>query len=411
MLPCGDAPARRRFVSGTLNRLGHWSYGAPLGALALLLSVGVPCYADDPKAAEHEAAERSFARGKELYEQGSFAQAIESFQAAYDNAPHPSALFNIARCHENLGDAAAALEYYRRALASPEIDAALRDNAKRRVADIERRPVRVLVSSSPDGASLTVNGRSEPEPKSTPLVLRLTPGQHLLALRRDGFALTAKRIQVEPGKEQTVRVELERPEEPSCPPPPPCPPDTPCPDLQLTDFRDKHLHVSLQGAFMLAAGWGVVSGPAAELKASFGQLMVGTALEYLPVGEDAASTVQWFTDSSAKLVTVHLDGGWVFPFQNFYLFASGLIGFYWDSIAATESVEAGRSRSVNETSGFSWGLAGGIQTMIVRWLSMGATLRLGVMHGNRVDPEQPERLLDDHHFPYGSLTTGIAFHL
>jgi tetratricopeptide (TPR) repeat protein len=67
--------------------------------------------ADEKKARAHfKKAERAFNLGK-------FAEALVSYQAAFEAKPLPAFVFNIAQCHRNLDDPERALFFYRRYLA------------------------------------------------------------------------------------------------------------------------------------------------------------------------------------------------------------------------------------------------------------------------------------------------------
>ena len=59
-----------------------------------------------------ETARRHFDRGARLYKQARYREAIAAFEAAYKARPHGVILFNIAQCHEKLGDLAAAWKSY-----------------------------------------------------------------------------------------------------------------------------------------------------------------------------------------------------------------------------------------------------------------------------------------------------------
>jgi tetratricopeptide (TPR) repeat protein len=51
--------------------------------------------------------------GSELYAAGNYAAALDAFQRAYALIAEPNLLFNIAGCHERLGQRSQAIEYYR----------------------------------------------------------------------------------------------------------------------------------------------------------------------------------------------------------------------------------------------------------------------------------------------------------
>ena len=68
-----------------------------------------------PRPAASISAAEHFRQGTDLYNGGQYREALGHFQAAHRLAPHPSNLFNMARCHENLTELADALARYREA--------------------------------------------------------------------------------------------------------------------------------------------------------------------------------------------------------------------------------------------------------------------------------------------------------
>jgi tetratricopeptide (TPR) repeat protein len=65
-------------------------------------------------------ARAKFTEGNAAYAQGDFRQALTAFEAAYQLAPLPGFLFNVAQCHRQLGNYARAASSYRRFLALSE---------------------------------------------------------------------------------------------------------------------------------------------------------------------------------------------------------------------------------------------------------------------------------------------------
>jgi tetratricopeptide (TPR) repeat protein len=121
-----------------------------LGALATLGHPRVACAADGPLSRETESS--NDARVAELNESGAkhyakrnYRLAIESFIEAYAIDHDPNLLFNIARCYEELGETAAAIEKYSAFLAAPGADAEGRLRAE--------ASLRALKQLESDGAS------------------------------------------------------------------------------------------------------------------------------------------------------------------------------------------------------------------------------------------------------------------
>jgi tetratricopeptide (TPR) repeat protein len=97
--------------------------------VAFLSSVGGTALAADAK--------ELFQQGKEHYSQGQYEKAIASFEAAGKIRPSPILDYNIARCHENLGNTQKAIEYYERYL-DKKPDADNSAQVRERVATLKR---------------------------------------------------------------------------------------------------------------------------------------------------------------------------------------------------------------------------------------------------------------------------------
>jgi tetratricopeptide (TPR) repeat protein len=84
-----------------------------LAVCLLLLAFVRAAHAEDPP---ERAAKRYYERGQKLYNLQKFEEALEQYQKAFDAAPLPGFLFNIAQCQRNLGDYDAAIFSYKRFL-------------------------------------------------------------------------------------------------------------------------------------------------------------------------------------------------------------------------------------------------------------------------------------------------------
>lgn len=379
-----------------------------LFAVGLLLALADAAAAQADPAKTEEAAD-SFSRGQELYQQGKYDEAIKAFRRADELAPHPSAAFNIARCYENLGDPASALRYYRQALQGTD-DAATASDIRQRIERLHSLPVKVFVNSRPGGAQITVGGRAAPEPGRTPLVLRLKPGEYALLAEKQGYALAARRVVLQVGQQQPVEIELAPRPRADCPPPRPCPPPE-CPDL--VDAEALHLHVGLLGAIGLALGRPPLAAPGVRGYASYRRLLFGAHALFFPAGEESLAAIdvngQLYDAAKFSWVLVQFEGGWVIPWRSAALSLSGGLGVSLDRVVfrgAQTTVDL-----VREETAFAWSLGAALDGMITRWLSVGAGLRVGVIHGDRVAKDNPAGKDDQHHFPYGAFWGTLAVHL
>jgi hypothetical protein len=350
-------------------------------------------------------AARHFAKGQALFSQGQYAAAIKEFSEAHRIAPHPSALFNIARCHENRGDVAQALNTYERAL-NETTEVTTREDITRRIANLRALPVKVFVSSEPSGATVTVDGTARPEAQVTPLVLQLRPGEHVLLVHKAGYQLLAQRVEVQVGKEIPVQARL-TPMPAACPPPPPpCPPVKPCPDLRLTDSQNLHIHLSVIGAFAFTTKRLPSGGPGFHAYFSFSRWLVGGHVELFPMGEMAPQSS--YSKITPRWITTQLEGGRIWAFRSFYVYASGGVGASADRLTY---VEAGTNKErVSEKFAFVWTLGGGIEAMVTRWISIGVGARVGMGIGQRAQREDLDQT-DTDPFPVGMLWGDVSFHL
>ena len=83
-------------------------------AAAFLLSLtATPAHAQKTATAV-EMAKVHYQAGSSFYEKGMFAAALKQFQSAYDAAPTPALLYNMAMCQEKLGELSQALELLRK---------------------------------------------------------------------------------------------------------------------------------------------------------------------------------------------------------------------------------------------------------------------------------------------------------
>lgn len=384
----------------------------------LLLALGQaaaapPAPRREARGAAKEEAARAFERGQKLYFEGRYGEAAAAFTEAQRLAPHPSALFNIGRCHENLGNVGQAIENYETALRLTTSETEQQD-LRKRIARLRAVPVKVFISSQPSGARVTIDGRREAEPQPTPLVVKLKPGEHVLMLRRPGYQLATRRVEVEVEKEQPVEVALE-PLPPPCPPPrPPCPPPPVCPDCRLAEFDRLHIHLAVQGTFALTRGRPLAGGPGVQALASYRRWIFGGHFLYLPFEEETLPvkvTVEGrvLDRVQPRLLFGQVEAGRVFPFPSFYTYATLGIG-----LSADRLVFAGpeaKGDLVRERAAFTWSLGGGIEAMATAWLSFGVTARFGISHGSRYSRDEPTRVEESAVWPYGTIAGIVSFHL
>ncbi len=181
-----------------------------LVALALMASaLTLPALAQPSDDAVAEAREH-FERGVELFNEGRNDAALAEFDRAYEIAPAPPVLYNIARVHEALGDAVKAADAYAKYLEDAG-DSLSRRRRHEVTAALERQRARiayVTVTSNVEGATVSVDGV---DVATTPLEvpLRLAAGQHTVGVRAAGYDSARRAVQVAGGDRITLDLEID----------------------------------------------------------------------------------------------------------------------------------------------------------------------------------------------------------
>lgn len=178
---------------------------------ALLLTSPAWAAPHKPKPAktpEQKEADRHFKSGVALFGEQKFGEALAEFERAYEIAPAPIVLYNIAACHRELSHYAEAVKYYRRFLDEGQ-DKAPADRivaAKAELDGILQRIARVTVNA-PDGAEVLVDGKSiGTMPLDMPLIV--APGEHKVVVHLDGKKDGDKNLRVASGDEVEVKIKL-----------------------------------------------------------------------------------------------------------------------------------------------------------------------------------------------------------
>jgi len=162
---------------------------------------------NEPPPAQKEA-DRFFKSGVALYKEAKYSEALAEFQRAYEIAPHPLVLYNIAGCHRELSQYSEAVKAYTQFLAEGkgQVPAARLTAAQTELDGILARIARVTVTVTPDEATLLVDGT--PIGKLVEMPLILSPGEHLLVAQAPGRKDTERRVRVASGDELTVDLNL-----------------------------------------------------------------------------------------------------------------------------------------------------------------------------------------------------------
>jgi hypothetical protein len=171
---------------------------------------------DEPSNPEQAAADRHFKSGVTLYKEAKFAEALAEFERAYETAPHPLVLYNIAGCHRELSNYAESVKYSRRFLEEGKgmVSKARLTAAQNELDAVLARIARVSVTVAVEGAELIVDGVSLGTfPLDMPLIL--PPGEHRIVARAEGFRDAERSMRLASGDELEVALTLAvRPPEP-----------------------------------------------------------------------------------------------------------------------------------------------------------------------------------------------------
>jgi hypothetical protein len=194
--------------------------GALLGAALLAATSCVPRAGDaavdtphgaptrNPAHASVDAARELDQEGVRSYRAGRYTDAIAYFRAAYQLGGPSSELWNIVRCREGMDDlegAAAAIDDYldvQNVLSQDRVDAAREAQALR------ARPSPLTVTTTPAGASVTIDGK--PAPGVTPVSADLRAGSHTIAVQRSGYLPLTQAVEARFGRAVIVTLDLER---------------------------------------------------------------------------------------------------------------------------------------------------------------------------------------------------------
>lgn len=189
-------------------------------AAALLLAVApaavaagsAPATRRPPAASVDDAtrqAKAHFARGAALYKQARYREAIAEFEAAYRLRPHGDLFYNLAQCHERLGDLPAALRAYHDYLRAVP-DAEDRATVRQAMANLESRleatgVQQLLVYTEPPGADVHVDGQLRGR---TPFSVVLPHGAHVVSVVKPGFAPVHRDAVLAPGVSLEIDLRL-----------------------------------------------------------------------------------------------------------------------------------------------------------------------------------------------------------
>jgi hypothetical protein len=181
----------------------------PILALALVCATAAVSVPRAARAADTAEANRHFQLGVELYDEGKFEEALIEFERAYEIAPHPLVLYNLAGTHRELSHYGAAIEYYERFLKEGEgaVGADLLARGKQELAALRARVGTIEVTVDREGAEISVDGRKVGDaPLARPLVLG--PGRYTITVGMPGGRVETRVVTLASRQEAKVDITL-----------------------------------------------------------------------------------------------------------------------------------------------------------------------------------------------------------
>ena len=157
--------------------------------------------------AARDAARAEFQVGLQAAQEGDWERAHEFFERAYELAPLPGVLMNLAGAQRHTGRLVSSVASYRRFLdeVTEGRDARHRPTVESALAEVEGAiPTLVIhVEGMLDGDQARLDG----EPLSEfDVPVRVDPGSHHVTIYRDGRALAEEEIEIEEGHSRDVHV-------------------------------------------------------------------------------------------------------------------------------------------------------------------------------------------------------------
>ncbi|MFO0582956.1 MAG: PEGA domain-containing protein [Anaeromyxobacter sp.] len=191
----------------------------PLAIAALLF---LACAALPARADEAAEAKIHYAEGTRLYRAQKYRAAIVEFENAYRKKPHGAIQYNLAQCHEKLGEWPAALRSYHDYLRELP-GAGDRNTVLATIRKLEQKladtGVQVLlVYTDPLGAEVRVDGKVR---GATPFHVVLPPGDYAVTLTRTGYQTLTRDVVMGARGSQIVDEKLKPAEARPVPLPPP----------------------------------------------------------------------------------------------------------------------------------------------------------------------------------------------
>lgn len=176
-----------------------------LPALALLLAVGA---AVSLAAAAKHSPDQPYQEGIKAFAAEDYAKAAEYFAASMQSHPTANTALHLGSVYLKLTELSKAEASFRQAL-QLEPNSPKRDEIRKLIVGIAARNVGVVeLTSTPTGATVSVEGSGTRVMGKTPLSLTLPPGTHRVMVAREGHRTAAQEVKVTFGETVTLALTL-----------------------------------------------------------------------------------------------------------------------------------------------------------------------------------------------------------
>ena len=192
-----------------------------VGALLVLPATPVAAKAKKP-AAEGKVSKKAKKKAKRMekvgrgaYRKGKYGDAMIAFRAAYKAVPKPKFLYNLGRCHEKLGELAAAADHYERYLEEAP-DAEDREEVETQAdflkEKLQQTMAYVQLASEPDVADFELVGGDEQYEGELPWKRWVPPGKYKLTVRWDDKDPITEKVRLKVGQSRILTLKRDKPE-------------------------------------------------------------------------------------------------------------------------------------------------------------------------------------------------------
>ncbi len=246
---------------------------AMVTSFALVSALGLNASLAD---GDEKQARELFKTGVTLLNKGSFDEALEKFERAYELWRNPKILLNIATTLRELGRLTEAASAYEAYLQAPEADTSRVADVRKALAEIDAKIASVTVDVKTEGASVSIDGTQvERKQADATWFVRVMPGDHVVTISKDGFETHTEKLTATAGEKLTLRIVLEPIEratptsQPEATPdaPPPAEPETLSHGGQASVFARGDIDGKFRGAVaVVGVGYGL--GDVLELQAA-----------------------------------------------------------------------------------------------------------------------------------------------